>query len=236
MPSVVGPVHYVNYSYQVEQARAHQFPNILLHDLDRLLKLLYMRLKGIIKRVNQSLQAAPVLMMVVFLASSLLASFAWGFFGRSSPGSGLEQASAMASPGSPEPMLPGLPGFASLEALDRPLRIGIQPGHWRIDELPENLARLRTSTGAAGSCHRPGDPVAAQPSWPRPFRLLSGRPACPRITTALRPTCAAISAFHGGDSAMPSLHIPRLYWWRWASWAMRLTASVCATHLNSMPT
>jgi N-acetylmuramoyl-L-alanine amidase len=58
-------------------------------------------------------------------------------------------ASAMASSGFPEPVLPGLPGFAPLEALEGPIRIGIQPGHWRIDELPEELARLRTSTGAA---------------------------------------------------------------------------------------
>jgi N-acetylmuramoyl-L-alanine amidase len=60
-----------------------------------------------------------------------------------------QQASAMASSGFPEPVLPGLPGFTPLEALSGPIRIGIQPGHWRIDELPDELARLRTSTGAA---------------------------------------------------------------------------------------
>ncbi len=56
-------------------------------------------------------------------------------------------ASAMAAVGAPEP-LRGLPGY-TLEALEGPIRIGVQPGHWRIDELPDELARLRTSTGAA---------------------------------------------------------------------------------------
>lgn len=60
---------------------------------------------------------------------------------------GSAQASAMAASISPEP-LRGLPGYA-LETLEGPVRIGIQPGHWRVDELPEELARLRTSTGAA---------------------------------------------------------------------------------------
>ena len=69
-------------------------------------------------------------------------------FGRSQTNTDGAQASAMASPGSPEP-LPGLPGYTSLDPLTGPIRIGIQPGHWRIDELPDELARLRTSTGAA---------------------------------------------------------------------------------------
>ncbi len=56
-------------------------------------------------------------------------------------------AAAMAAIGVPEP-LRGLPGY-SLESLEGPIRIGIQPGHWRIDELPDEQARLRTSTGAA---------------------------------------------------------------------------------------
>lgn len=60
---------------------------------------------------------------------------------------GARDAAAMATVGVPEP-LRGLPGY-SLEALEGPIRIGIQPGHWRIDELPDEQARLRTSTGAA---------------------------------------------------------------------------------------
>lgn len=35
------------------------------------------------------------------------------------------------------------------EPLEGPVRIGLQPGHWKIEELPDELARLRTSTGAA---------------------------------------------------------------------------------------
>lgn len=54
----------------------------------------------------------------------------------------------MAQPPAPE-LLIGLPGYQPLEPLSGPLRIGIQPGHWRIDELPDELSRLRTSTGAA---------------------------------------------------------------------------------------
>lgn len=60
---------------------------------------------------------------------------------------GAAQASAMSEQPSPD-VLRGLPGYA-LEALEGPLRIGIQPGHWKIHELPDELARLRTSTGAA---------------------------------------------------------------------------------------
>jgi len=55
----------------------------------------------------------------------------------------------MAAPGAPDAALRGFPGFDPPEALSGPLIIGIQPGHWRIDELPDELARLRTSTGAA---------------------------------------------------------------------------------------
>lgn len=33
--------------------------------------------------------------------------------------------------------------------LDRPWRVGIQAGHWQIDQLPPELARLRTDTGAS---------------------------------------------------------------------------------------
>ena len=58
-----------------------------------------------------------------------------------------DQAAAMSAQPSPE-VLRGLPGYA-LEPLQGPLRIGIQPGHWKVHELPDELARLRASTGAA---------------------------------------------------------------------------------------
>lgn len=48
-----------------------------------------------------------------------------------------------------EPSGPGLAGYLPLVPLEGPIKIGIQPGHWRIEELPDELARLRTSTGAA---------------------------------------------------------------------------------------
>lgn len=48
-----------------------------------------------------------------------------------------------------EPAGPGLVGYLPLVPLEGPIKIGIQPGHWRIEELPDELARLRTSTGAA---------------------------------------------------------------------------------------
>jgi len=40
---------------------------------------------------------------------------------------------------SPEPF------FAPLEG---PWVVAVQPGHWKVEELPEELSRLRTSTGA----------------------------------------------------------------------------------------
>lgn len=120
-----------------------------LHDSDKLLKLLCMKLIGIMKQIHQRMPPVLAGMLMVFLAGSLLAGLAWAIFGLNPGNPALEQASAMASSGFPEPVLPGLPGFTPLEALDGPIRIGIQPGHWRIDELPDNLARLRTSTGAA---------------------------------------------------------------------------------------
>lgn len=107
-----------------------------------------MKPKGLKNNLYHPLSLASAL-VVVFVISSVLAVLAWGSFDRTADGSLQEQASAMSSSGFPEPVLPGLPGFTPLEALDGPIRIGIQPGHWRIDELPDNLARLRTSTGAA---------------------------------------------------------------------------------------
>jgi len=40
------------------------------------------------------------------------------------------------------------PPLYSERGLDRPWRVGIQAGHWRIDELPNELGRLRSDTGA----------------------------------------------------------------------------------------
>jgi N-acetylmuramoyl-L-alanine amidase len=101
------------------------------------------------KQLYQKMPLVLAAMLMVVLAAGLLTGLAWAVFGRNTGNPALEQASAMDSSGFPEPVLPGLPGFTPLEALDGPIRIGIQPGHWRIDELPDNLARLRTSTGAA---------------------------------------------------------------------------------------
>ena len=48
----------------------------------------------------------------------------------------------------------GLPSFLSQPPIDRvrgvitPWRVGIQAGHWKIDELPAELTRLRGDTGA----------------------------------------------------------------------------------------
>jgi N-acetylmuramoyl-L-alanine amidase len=38
-----------------------------------------------------------------------------------------------------------------------PLRVGVQAGHWRIDELPGELSRLRSSTGARWGSYREVD-------------------------------------------------------------------------------
>ena len=83
---------------------------------------------------------------IISLAGGLVAAAAFVGFGAGSV-KGPAQASAMSEQPSPE-VLRGLPGYA-LEVLEGPVRIGIQPGHWRIHELPDELARLRTSTGAA---------------------------------------------------------------------------------------
>ena len=57
----------------------------------------------------------------------------------------LERAEAVK--GNAEPMLNPVPVGLSGFPLS-PWRVGIQAGHWRIEELPAELRRLRTSTGA----------------------------------------------------------------------------------------
>ncbi|HOX17582.1 MAG TPA: N-acetylmuramoyl-L-alanine amidase [Spirochaetales bacterium] len=53
-------------------------------------------------------------------------------------------------PSSPVDASPAWADFTpAFEPLEGPVRIGLQPGHWKIGELPDELARLRTSTGAA---------------------------------------------------------------------------------------
>lgn len=49
--------------------------------------------------------------------------------------------------GAPRYLAP--PPLYTERGLDRPWRVGIQAGHWHIDELPDELARLRTDTGAS---------------------------------------------------------------------------------------
>ena len=41
------------------------------------------------------------------------------------------------------------PPLYTERGLGRPWRVGIQAGHWQIDALPDELARLRTDTGAS---------------------------------------------------------------------------------------
>lgn len=41
------------------------------------------------------------------------------------------------------------PPFTADQRLMAPWRVGIQAGHWNIDQLPDELARLRTDTGAS---------------------------------------------------------------------------------------
>lgn len=59
-----------------------------------------------------------------------------------------------------EPVEP-LPSYTTAlpppELLSGPFRIGIQSGHWKIDELPDELTRLRSSTGAAFGSLRESD-------------------------------------------------------------------------------
>lgn len=62
---------------------------------------------------------------------------------------GFDAAASMPASEPLEPAGPGLVGYLPLVPLEGPIKIGIQPGHWRIEELPDELARLRTSTGAA---------------------------------------------------------------------------------------
>lgn len=57
-------------------------------------------------------------------------------------------------PPSPTPAPPPVTSTPSIEptptarAAGTPLRVGLQVGHWKSNELPDELARLRTSTGA----------------------------------------------------------------------------------------
>ena len=53
----------------------------------------------------------------------------------------------------PEPSAPALASRGGA----RPQRIGIQVGHWLTEDLPDELASLRTSTGAAGAGWREVD-------------------------------------------------------------------------------
>lgn len=107
-------------------------------------------------------------------------------------------ASAMSAAGVPEP-LRGLPGY-TLEVLDGPIKIGIQPGHWRIEELPDEQARLRTSTGAAYGSLRELDLNLAV------SRILVDRLAAAGYTAELVP--AAVPAGYRADLFV-SVHADR---------------------------
>lgn len=57
-------------------------------------------------------------------------------------------------------LLPFFPAFAPAGALAReqePPRVGLQIGHYRIEELTEDQARLRSQTGGSGGGHREVD-------------------------------------------------------------------------------
>lgn len=43
-----------------------------------------------------------------------------------------------------------IPEILNWERPDKPLTVGLQVGHWKSDELPEELERLRGNTGATG--------------------------------------------------------------------------------------
>lgn len=46
--------------------------------------------------------------------------------------------------------LDAIPEIVNWQRPDRPLTVGLQVGHWKSDELPEELERLRGNTGASG--------------------------------------------------------------------------------------
>ncbi|HVP18020.1 MAG TPA: hypothetical protein VMU36_03430, partial [Spirochaetia bacterium] len=48
--------------------------------------------------------------------------------------------------GQPDYLAP--PPLTEDEGIVGPWRVGIQVGHWNIDQMPDELARLRTDTGA----------------------------------------------------------------------------------------
>jgi len=58
--------------------------------------------------------------------------------------------------GSPELPVLGT-GQRPVRTLPGPARVGVQAGHWLIEELPEELARLRSSTGARAGAYREVD-------------------------------------------------------------------------------
>ncbi len=108
------------------------------------------------------------------------------------------EASAMGSTVAPEP-LRGLPGYA-LEPLAGPIRIGVQPGHWRIEELPDELTRLRASTGASYGTLREVDINLAV------SRILVDRLAAEGLSVELVP--AAVPAGYRADLFV-SVHADR---------------------------
>ena len=79
---------------------------------------------------------------------------------------------------------------AQPEAAHAP-RVGIQAGHWLSAEMPDELARLRTSTGTSGG----GVPEWQDSTWTSPdawrrfSRPRAWRPTCchPRFRQAMRP-------------------------------------------------
>jgi N-acetylmuramoyl-L-alanine amidase len=105
-----------------------------------------MSIKGVVNiRYAGSLIATLVAVLAALLSLLAIATYQTD---SSSAQVAPEQATAMSADGNPGPELPGMRGYPPVEQLDGPIRIGVQPGHWRIDELPDELARLRTSTGA----------------------------------------------------------------------------------------
>lgn len=88
---------------------------------------------------------------------------------------GLEAAASMPASEPIEPAGPGIVGYLPLIPLDGPIKIGLQPGHWRIEELPEELARrlgarIGVGVGAcpAGAGRIPTARLRRPPSGPGP--------------------------------------------------------------------
>lgn len=53
--------------------------------------------------------------------------------------------------GSIQEGLEGIPDIVNWKRPEGPLRVGLQVGHWKSDELPQELERLRGNTGASGN-------------------------------------------------------------------------------------